>query len=71
MLWLWKDGAQDFRVLMLLSKVGMDIHKVKWFKEGKCNKVPKVKEVVHVVTNSMLYMLDKRLKSLPMWLRVC
>lgn len=44
------------------------ILKVIWLKEGKCNKVPKLKEVVHIATGFMLYMLAKIWRSLPLWL---
>lgn len=43
---------------MLLLKEKKGVNKVKWFKKGKCNKVPKLKEVVHVPTDSMLYMQE-------------
>lgn len=55
-----KWGTIFPNVLVWLTKVEKGILKVKYLKEGKCNKVTKLKEAVYATINFMLYMLGKR-----------
>lgn len=61
-------GTRLLNILIFLLKVTKGVLKANWLKEGKCNKVPKLKKVDPVAIGSMLCMLHNRMGSLPMWL---